>query len=425
MNTFGCYKKKQLDSEVCKECNKKIDDQINELDHGKIKIVDPIYGLVEIDDYIKIIIDTCYLQRLRRIKQLGFSYLTFPNATHTRFEHSLGVYYLIYRICENENHAIDNKFKFILKTAAILHDIGHGPFSHFSEELSDLVLGREHSHEKRAGNMISPEWSCLNKTLKKIMSKLGFSDKDQADILKKIPNYISGYSKDSLSLLINGPIDVDKMDYIVRDSYHTGVPFGLGVDLFFICDNIRFDKVKKNGHKQIIFNEKAEAAILNLLYAYATSYQAIHYHHVNIIASEMILKIFNDVDISKISDNDKTSLFWTDDCNFLNRLGMILSKKAQKKQYHEIYKMFLRINNRCLPKRKKQGITDVGKKLDFNERRAEEKKSEIITCSSLTKKVKNVDRIRVVKRDGSLRELLGYVKGIKDRFRKIVWECSF
>ena len=155
MNSFGCYKKKQLDSEVCKECCDKIDDQIKKLDHRKIRIIDPIYGLIEVDDYIKVLIDTCYLQRLRRIKQLGFSYLTFPNATHTRFEHSLGAYHLIYRICENENHNIGRKFKFILKTAAILHDIGHGPFSHFSEELSDIILGRQHSHEIRAVNIIN------------------------------------------------------------------------------------------------------------------------------------------------------------------------------------------------------------------------------------------------------------------------------
>ena len=105
-------------------------------------IKDPIHGYIEIDDLAIAIIDTVEMQRLRRIRQLGFSYLVYPGANHTRFEHSLGVYHLMNLLLDRLEVAKEEEQELIV--ASLIHDIGHGPYSHVTEPVIKKITGNSH-----------------------------------------------------------------------------------------------------------------------------------------------------------------------------------------------------------------------------------------------------------------------------------------
>ena len=169
------------------------------------------------------IVDTRAFQRLRRIRQLAMADLVYPGALHTRFEHSLGVLHvtqLILRSIENSERVSDNNDVRVIRLAALLHDVGHGPFSHVSEELLDrhynrsqgVVPPKERIHEKLTLDVI--RWSdiagCLDSgQMEKVIEIIGSSGLD-----------------DYRRHIISSSIDADKMDYLLRDSYYTGVKYG-------------------------------------------------------------------------------------------------------------------------------------------------------------------------------------------------------
>ena len=159
-------------------------------------IKDPVHGYVEVEDFALALLDSQALQRLRYIKQLGFSYLVYPGANHTRFEHSLGTMFLAdvasrrFGLSENEHT--------LVVAAALLHDIGHGPFSHASEPLMEKFLHRTHDDidiivEEQVGRLLRA-WGI---------------DPDELCAVVK--------GKHSLSQIIHGDLDVDRMDYLLRD----------------------------------------------------------------------------------------------------------------------------------------------------------------------------------------------------------------
>lgn len=187
------------------------------------EIRDPIYGfIITPTEGIELkIINTSIFQRLRRIKQLAMAYLVYPGANHTRFDHSLGVFYLASLMAEKLFDGRDNEEKRrTIRLAALLHDIGHGPFSHISEDLleqySDInTVSREKIHELITLDLINS-----NEELKKLLSP---------DEREKIIGILSG-KRPGFSLMkniISGPLDADKMDYLLRDSYFCGVKYGV------------------------------------------------------------------------------------------------------------------------------------------------------------------------------------------------------
>ncbi len=176
----------------------------------KDKIInDPIYGFITIDSgIITKLIDHPYFQRLRRISQLGLSYLVYPGANHTRFHHAIGCMHLItkaiYQI-RKKGHLISEKGAEALKIAILLHDIGHGPFSHALEN----SIATEISHE---------ELSLL------YMQELNKEFNGQLSIAIEIFN--NTYAKKFLHQLVSSQLDVDRLDYLKRDSFFSGVTEG-------------------------------------------------------------------------------------------------------------------------------------------------------------------------------------------------------
>lgn len=181
------------------------------------EIRDPVHGYIYITDVERKIIDTLPLQRLRRIKQLAGAHLTYAGGEHSRFVHSLGVMYLSGLFANHllQEGYIDAELVEKLRIAGLLHDIGHGPFSHVYEELLEKYRGTTHEE--------LTEWLVKKSEVKDILSGNGFSPKEMATLaigsLKETKNSF-------VNQIIAGQFSADILDYLPRDSHFTGVEYG-------------------------------------------------------------------------------------------------------------------------------------------------------------------------------------------------------
>ncbi len=180
--------------------------------NGKtIKIHDSIYNNIEIPAFVIPIIDTVAFQRLKYINQLGGLYNYYPNANHNRFVHSCGVFYLACQLIKNNSFysKLSEYKKKLLILSALLHDIGHGPWSHTFEKITKI------RHEEYSKQIIL-ENKELNNILNKINPKLA---NDIVLVLDK------KYKHKYISNIISSTIDIDRLDYVLRDSFHTGFSY--------------------------------------------------------------------------------------------------------------------------------------------------------------------------------------------------------
>ncbi|WP_254862773.1 HD domain-containing protein [Halovivax gelatinilyticus] len=169
-------------------------------------IKDSVHDHITVDGVARALLDTSSVQRLRRIAQLGTVSLVYPSANHTRFEHSLGVYHIA---CEALGHlGIEGKQAERIKAAALLHDVGHGPYSHNLEDLIYRETGRYHDD---VDDLLATG---------EIGEVLAEYDLDP----ERIASLVAGEGR--FGQLVSGELDVDRMDYLVRDAHHTGVPYG-------------------------------------------------------------------------------------------------------------------------------------------------------------------------------------------------------
>lgn len=234
---------------------------------------DPIYGYIGLTAQEVKIVDTMAFQRLHNIKQLGAAFFVYPGATHSRFSHSLGTMFLMDRVAQKLRElGIINDIDEIrrLRLAALLHDVGHFPFSHCLE----LPI-KEHSNKKEGGH---------EKLSVQIIHKT--SIKDELDTYT--PNDISSiitkeYVKRPIySLLISSDMDVDRMDYLMRDAHETGVSYG-----FIDVDRLIRTLIVTEGHLAI--EDKGRQALENFLLARYHMYQVIYYHK-TVVGFELMLQ---------------------------------------------------------------------------------------------------------------------------------------
>jgi len=226
----------------------------------KYKIIhDPIHGSIKVKGVILELLHSHELQRLRDIKQLGLTNLVFPGANHTRFEHSLGVYYLTNKICAELNLEKD-----VLNAAAVLHDSGHLPFSHTFEYLSKIYLKKDHV-----------DLACEN--VLKLEDLLEKYNVDPGEVIKVIKCEEKGYK----SQIISGDLDVDRIDYLLRDSHYTGVAHGI-IDLERILKTIEI----RDGVLGI--NKKGVLAVEGMLIARDLMYASVYFHKTARICESML-----------------------------------------------------------------------------------------------------------------------------------------
>lgn len=239
--------------------------QPNQHRNNKKKIInDPVYGFITIpDEIIFDILEHPHMQRLRRIMQLGLSHLVYPGANHTRFHHVLGAMHLMSEAVatiRRKGHEISVEEERAVCLAILLHDIGHGPFSHALEY--DIVCGV--SHEKISSFFIEELSKEFNGQLD--MALLIFENK---------------YSKPFLHQLVSSQLDMDRLDYLNRDSFYSGVSEGIiGTDRLIEMLNVR--------DGQLVLEEKGIYSIEKFIVARRLMYWQV-YLHKTVVASEFML----------------------------------------------------------------------------------------------------------------------------------------
>lgn len=221
-------------------------------------IRDPLFGDIEIGKTVKDIVGTGEFRRLSRLKQLGFSFLVYPGATHTRFEHSLGAFFVTRDIMRSAFGMEDKE----LEVAGLLHDIGHGPFSHASDHALTRFLKTNHE-------LIGQE-KIKNSEINDILKKGGLS-------VGKVLKYYKG---EGLGELVTGALGADRVDYLMRDALHVGVAYG-----FIDYNRIKSKMVLIDG-KPAIYEDgmlSAESLLISRYFMHSSVYK----HHTTTIAQLM------------------------------------------------------------------------------------------------------------------------------------------
>jgi HD superfamily phosphohydrolase len=244
-------------------------------------IRDPLWNNIRVDDLALRLVDTRTFQRLRYVKQLGLAYLVYPGATHSRFEHALGAYHLARRTLtlleEREELPRDaGEECAVVRVAALLHDIGHYPFSHALEEIGAL------HHEEVARPLV------LEGEIGELLTQaLGRGAPERVLAL------IRGRSGSPLQGLISGSLDLDKIEYLKRDALMCGVPYG-EIDVERLINSLVLVQDPETGRDAIGVLEKGLAALESLLFAKYQMYRNVYWHHAVRSATAMYKRLVDD-----------------------------------------------------------------------------------------------------------------------------------
>lgn len=275
-----------------------------------MEINDPIHGFIGLTDIEAKIINSQPYQRLRRIKQLSGGHYVYPTAEHTRFGHCIGVMYLAGLSGKRllDRLGLGNKKLQEVRLAGLLHDIGHGPFSHVFEEV--LLEKREMNHEDVT------EWIILKSEIGDLIETAGISK-------KRIGNLVRGRQKtkkDSvIAGIVAGQIDSDKMDYLIRDSFYCGVNYGL-VDIHRLIDSIEISK-----DYQMQFDIAARGALESFLVARYEMFLNVYYHKTVRSVEVMLVKLINAADnaLNLTSFSSPDEFLELDDMSLISKIRNI------------------------------------------------------------------------------------------------------
>ncbi len=268
----------------------------------KRSYLDPVHQDIVLDrsdsceQLIIDLIDTAEFQRLRRIHQLGVSYFTFQGAEGSRFTHSVGVMHIARQLLDllkDKTPEVEEDKPLVLATA-LLHDLGHGPYSHVTEK----ILGYDHE-----------DWS------RKIIT----GDTEVNAVLRafnpKFPEWIDSILKKShkpkyITDLVSSQLDCDRFDYLLRDSFLTGTAYG-----FFALHRILSSlEIDPDSHRIIVAGEKGQAAVEDYLFARSSMYQQVYYHRKNLAARALLSRLIKRARLLKdsICFIDEPTQHWLD-----------------------------------------------------------------------------------------------------------------
>ena len=227
-------------------------------------IRDPLWDNIRLDRPAQLALDTPAMQRLRYVRQLGHAFLVYPGATHTRFEHALGAYHLTRRALaalqeRGELAGVTERDCLAIRFAALLHDIGHYPFSHALEEAGFPL------HEAQGVARLT------RGALGEVLAAAG-----GPDLAAEIGRLIRGTSASPLQGLISGSLDLDKIDYLSRDAHMCGVPYGT-LDVDRLISSLVL--LETGGRREVGVHEKGVSALESLLFAKYQMYRNVYWHH--------------------------------------------------------------------------------------------------------------------------------------------------
>ena len=260
--------------------------ELKRLDETKV-LKDPVHSYIHIHyEVIWNCLDSKEFQRLRRIRQLGGDFQVYPTAEHSRFSHSLGVYEIVRRmVTEVKSLCVEltEYEKVCVMLAGLLHDVGHGPFSHAFEHVTN------HSHEEYTAKIILGNTE-LNSILRAV------SDKLPQDIVSIIQHT---HENDILNQIVSGQLDADRMDYLLRDSYFTATSYGQ-FDLERILRTMRVRKTAE-GRKVIVVKYTGIHSVEDYIMARYQMYWQVYYHPVARSYEAVFIQLFNRLkDIFKV-----------------------------------------------------------------------------------------------------------------------------
>jgi HD superfamily phosphohydrolase len=284
-----------------------------------LDIIDPIHDFIRVYDHELKIIDNPIFQRLRRIRQLSGAHLTYPGAQHTRFEHSLGVMHIASQAGEalSEKGILEKDDIKILRLAGLLHDIGHGPFSHLFEE---IIQKKKISHEDFGKKII------LNSDIGDALSQNGY-DK------KTITKIAFGDSKfQYLNEIVSGALSADMMDYLLRDGYYTGAEHAK-------IDHKRLTQSLDVYKKKLALEKSALYSFESMMHSRYQMFKAVYFHKTVRAAEVMLLEALrlsdDEFGFTSFNLNEYTKL--TDEYVLSMLLASQTSKLKRAKKFAEDY----------------------------------------------------------------------------------------
>lgn len=336
-----------------------------------LDIIDPIHDFIRVNQHELQIIDTPIFQRLRRIKQLSGAHLVYPGAQHSRFEHSLGVMHIVNQAGQalNEKEILKSDDIENLRLAGLLHDIGHGPFSHLFEE---IIRQKKISHEDFGKEII------LKSEIGDILSKTGY-DK------KTITKIAFGDSKTQyLNEIVSGALSADMMDYLLRDGYFTGAEHAK-------IDHKRITQSLDVFEKKLALERSALYSFESMMHSRYQMFKAVYFHK-TVRAGEVML-----LEALRLSDDEFgfTSMNINDFLNLTDEyvLSTLLSLNPTSNKMKRAHQIASDYQNRqllkCVFERIMTGNTMLGKTKTNELRMKISKKSkvpedEIFVDSSVT-----------------------------------------
>lgn len=292
-----------------------------------MEIKDPIHGSIEVSAAEVAVIDSREFQRLRSIKQLGFAEFSFPGATHNRYIHSVGVMHLagrafdsIFRSFEFSSRDARERLRQVVRLGALLHDIGHGPLSHTTEEVmpnvDDLKIAayktrkplpgmdanenRQATHEDYTIKLLTD--SPLSEIIRKSFPNI--SPLHIACLVDRSLQVPDDFFKDHdlnfrpvLSQIVSSEMDVDRMDYLERDAYYTGTNYGR-VELGWLIGNLTCHAV--DGQMHLALNRRALYTFDDFLISRHHMYLMVYFHHKSIIFEEMLHRYITSPDCTYV-----------------------------------------------------------------------------------------------------------------------------
>jgi uncharacterized protein len=236
---------------------------------GAVTIREPVWGTIHVDATARRVVDAPAFQRLRYIRQLGLTHLVYPGASHTRFDHALGVYHLIRQALsrmgqQGELDSLSDAQRRLVPLAGLLHDVGHYPFSHALEELDEpLIPGH---HEALTGRFLAET------DVRAALESVAPDGVEQVELL------IRGRSSSPLQGLVSGSLDLDKVEYLKRDAHYCGVPYG-EVDVDRLLEALVLLTPPEGGAMEVGVDEKGVAALESLLFAKYQMFRNVYWHH--------------------------------------------------------------------------------------------------------------------------------------------------
>lgn len=287
--------------------------KLNSFSTNKHKIInDPVYGFVSIPNALIFdLIQHPYFQRLRRISQMGMSFLVYPGAHHTRFHHAIGCVHLMMkavRTLRRKGVEIEEDEETGLYVAILLHDIGHGPFSHALE--NSIVKGCSHED-------ISLE----------VMKKLNFEFGGKLSMGIKI--FKGDHPRTFLKQLVSSQLDIDRLDYLKRDSFYTGVVEGsINSDRLISMMTVKND--------ELLIEEKGLYSVEKFLIARRLMYWQVYLHKTGVVAERMLVELMKRAKVL----NSKGTLGSVDDV-----LGYFLKRSSSNQLNDDELKLFLKLDD--------------------------------------------------------------------------------